>query len=103
MQNGAPVTPLAGRTALVAGASGSLGCEIARALATAGAHVLLHGRQADRLIPLAKDISDARFSAQIVVANLRDSDAAIKLLAASGSINMLVSNAADRDRRVLRP
>ena len=40
---------LDGRTALVTGSGRGLGWEMARALAEAGARVLLHGRVAERL------------------------------------------------------
>ena len=56
-----------GRTILVTGATGGIGSEIVRRLTRAGAHVLAHGRKADRLDalreetgchPLSFDITD---------------------------------------------
>lgn len=92
---------LAGKTALVTGAGGGLGRHIAQGLARAGAHVLLHGRDAARLVSLSRDIADAGGSAEIVIADLREEDAASEILRACDSINILVNNAADRDRRAL--
>ena len=92
---------LTGKTALVTGAGGGLGREIGNELARNGAHVLLHGRQAERLVPLARDIADAGGSSEIVLADLADEDAAAKLLTGRGPIQILVNNAGDRDRRSL--
>jgi gluconate 5-dehydrogenase len=95
------VTQLQGKIALVTGASGGLGGEIAKGLATAGAHVLLHGRAAERLLPLARLIADAGGSSEIVVADLRQEPAVAELLSAHHRIEILVNNAGDRDRRSL--
>lgn len=50
---------LAGRCALVTGSSAGLGLEIARAYAAHGAHVILHGRNASKLRPLAEELKAA--------------------------------------------
>ncbi|NUB22772.1 SDR family NAD(P)-dependent oxidoreductase, partial [Azospirillum formosense] len=50
---------LEGRVALVTGSGRGLGLEIARAMAGSGAHVLLNGRDAARLEPLAEAIAAA--------------------------------------------
>lgn len=92
---------LSGKIALVTGASGGLGSEIAKGLAGAGAHVLLHGRCADRLMPLARTIAGTGGSSAIVVADLRRADAADTLMEAGGPVDILVNNAGDRDRRAL--
>ncbi len=87
------------RIALVTGAGGGLGREIARGLARAGAHVLLLGRQADRLCALAVEIAAEGGSAEIVVADLADDVAGA--LPGGRSIDILVNNAGARDRRAL--
>ncbi len=50
---------LTGRCALVTGSSAGLGLEIARAYAAHGAHVILHGRNASKLRPLAEELKAA--------------------------------------------
>src|SRR4051812_3944650 len=49
---------LSGRVALVTGASGGIGGEIASALAKAGARVALSGRSAERLARVRQSIED---------------------------------------------
>ena len=46
------------RVAMVTGASGGFGAESARALADAGARIVLVGRGGARLSPLAEEIGD---------------------------------------------
>jgi gluconate 5-dehydrogenase len=95
------VIQLKGKIALVTGASGGLGSEIAKTLAAAGAHVLLHGRQADKLARIDRVIAHSGGSSEIVVADLRQDNAVAKLLTRGGVVNILVNNAGDRDRRSL--
>lgn len=97
--DGEVVIQLQGKIALVTGAGGGLGSEIARGLAAAGAHVVLHGREARRLLALQQAIADAGGTAEIVVADLHREDAAATLLSARDRIDILVNNAGDRDRR----
>jgi gluconate 5-dehydrogenase len=92
---------LHGSVALVTGAGGGLGSEIAKGLAGAGAHVLLHGRQVDRLTPVLRSITDGGGTSEIVMADLAREDAASRLLDTHGSIRILVNNAGERDRRPL--
>jgi len=95
------VFQLKGKTALVTGASGGLGSEIAKRLAAAGAHILLNGRHAERLSSLMRAIVDVGGSAKIIVSDLRDEDAAVTLLSSVDRVDILVNNAGDRDRRSL--
>src|SRR5258708_30197475 len=50
---------LDGRTALVTGSGRGLGWEMAKALAEAGARVLLHGRSRERLLPRLEELRAA--------------------------------------------
>jgi short-subunit dehydrogenase len=79
---------VAGRTALVTGASGGLGQAIARGLAGAGAKLVLSGRRADVLEELASQLGAA-----VAPADLSDPDAVRALAAAPGDIDILVANA----------
>lgn len=82
---------LAGKSALVTGASGDTGMAIALALVEAGATVHATGRREDRLLELRE-----RAPERIVphVAEFSDADAAERLIAATGPIDILVCNAA---------
>ena len=95
---------LTGKTALVTGATGGIGAEIARALHGAGAHVVLSGTREAVLADLAAEL-DGRTS--IVPANLSDSAAVDGLIglaeAAAGQVDILVANAGiTRDGLLLR-
>ncbi len=85
---------LTGRKALVTGATGGIGEEIARALHNAGATVGLHGTRAEKLESLAAEFGDR---IHIFPANLSDRDA-VKALGAKaeaelGGVDILVNNA----------
>ncbi|MDX6671829.1 MAG: hypothetical protein QOI91_2192 [Solirubrobacteraceae bacterium] len=79
---------LQGRTALVTGATGGLGQAIARALRARGASVVVSGRRADVLEPLA-----AELGGRAIVADLADRAAVDRLAAECGDIDVLVANA----------
>lgn len=85
---------LTGRKALVTGASGGIGEEIARMLHKQGAIVGLHGTRAEKLEELANDLGERTF---VFPANLSDRDA-VKALgekaeADLGGVDILVNNA----------
>lgn len=63
---------LAGRVAIVTGASSGIGWEVARALAGAGARTVLAARSAERLADLAKEIEAAGGSALAVPTDVTD-------------------------------
>jgi short-subunit dehydrogenase len=79
---------VAGRSALVTGASGGLGQAIARRLAAAGASLILSGRRAGVLEELA-----AELGAQVAAADLADAGSVRALAAAHGDVDILVANA----------
>lgn len=85
---------LAGRTAVVTGASSGIGEATARALAAAGARVLLVARRAERLEALAADLGRG---ASGLALDLADPGAAQKLLDTAierlGAVDILINNA----------
>jgi 3-oxoacyl-[acyl-carrier protein] reductase len=96
---------LTGKTALVTGATGGIGGEIARALHAAGAHVILSGTRQAALDALSADLGE-RTSA--VAANLSDAASVDRLVAAAEAasgrdLDILVANAGiTRDGLMLR-
>jgi short-subunit dehydrogenase len=82
---------LAGRKALLTGATGGLGRAIALALAQRGATLLLSARKQDALEALAAELpgDDHR----VLPADLAEPGAAEKLAAGAGAVDVLVANA----------
>jgi 3-oxoacyl-[acyl-carrier protein] reductase len=96
---------LTGKRALVTGASGGIGREIAKALAAAGARVALSGTRVAALEDTAKEIGAP--DQPILPCNLADQDAVDKLVpsaeAALGGLDILVNNAGmTRDNLFMR-
>ena len=85
---------LTGKSALVTGASGGIGGEIARALHAQGANVALSGTRVDPLQALADDLGERAF---VQPCNLGDPEAVKALPAAAseamGGLDILVNNA----------
>ena len=86
------------RTALVTGATGGIGLELARLLAADGFHLILVGRRRDRLDQLAAELGAAhRIDVQVEARDLSEPGAASRLwsdLASRGArIDVLVNNA----------
>lgn len=95
---------LAGKTALITGASGGIGAAIARALHRQGAAVALSGTRESALATLAAELGER---AHVCPADLADPKAADALIAAAeaalGRIDILVNNAGlTRDGLALR-
>jgi len=82
---------LAGRTALLTGATGGLGRAIAKALAMRGASVALSARKADALEALAADLPGDGH--RVLPADLAEAGAAERLAAEAGEVDILVANA----------
>jgi gluconate 5-dehydrogenase len=97
--NAADIPDQDGRTAVVTGANGGLGLETARALAGAGAHVVMAARNQDKAAAAVEDIRgevpDA--SLEIVALDLSSQasvrDAAERINGAHDRIDILVNNA----------
>jgi short-subunit dehydrogenase len=82
---------LAGKKALLTGATGGLGQAIALALAQRGASVALSGRKADALEALAAELPGDGH--RVLVADLAEPGVALKLAADAGQVDVLVANA----------
>ena len=96
---------LRNKIALVTGASGGIGAQIATALHAQGAKVVLHGTRAAKLEALKADLGER---AATVTANLANRDAVAGLVDAAcevggGPLNILVNNAGiTRDGLLMR-
>jgi gluconate 5-dehydrogenase len=102
------VTPpfsLAGRVVLVTGAARGLGFEIARAVAAAGAHVVVNGRDEARARAAADRIAAEGNRASTAVFDIADETASVGAVAATGErhgrLDGLVNNVGVRNRKPL--
>lgn len=91
------ITPLAGRRALITGASRGIGAAIARTLAAQGADVVLAARSARPIRSLAEELSGLGVRAHAVTADMTDraslGDLMDRTADALGGLDILVNNA----------
>jgi short-subunit dehydrogenase len=80
---------LAGKRVLITGASGGIGHAIARAFAAHQSRLVLTGRRAEVLEPLARELD-----AEMIVADLGDRGDVEHLLEQTGEVDVYVANAA---------
>jgi len=91
-----PKTPsfsLAGKKALVAGASSGIGFACASALAEAGAHVVLGARRVEKLEQIVAAMSEKGWSAEALQLDIADVEATAATVAANGPFDILVNSA----------
>lgn len=84
---------LAGRTALVTGASRGLGVFIARRLAKERMHLVLSARDASKLEALRDELAKDGLDVRIVAADVRSAADRARLVEEAGAIDVLVNNA----------
>ena len=92
---------LAGRKALLTGATGGLGRAIAEALAARGATLLLSARKRDALEALAAELPGDGH--RVLPADLAEPGAAERLAAEAGEVDILVANAGLPGAGLARP
>jgi uncharacterized protein len=80
---------ISGSTVLLTGATGGLGQAIARALSAKGAQLILTGRRAAVLEPLASELG-----ARALAVDLNEASEVDRLLSEAGELDILVANAA---------
>ena len=93
--------PLAGRVALVTGATQAMGAAIARRLAAGGAAVVGVGRSAERGLAVARSLRAEGLDADFVAADVSDEAEVARAVAAAvsryGRLDIVVNNAAAMD------
>jgi NAD(P)-dependent dehydrogenase (short-subunit alcohol dehydrogenase family) len=101
---------LAGKTAIVTGAASGIGVETARALASAGARVVMPVRSRDKAEAVAADIRGATGNAKVEVADMDLADfASVRrfadaFVASGAALDLLINNAgimATPERRIM--
>lgn len=92
---------LDGKTALVTGAGRGLGLAIAKALAQAGAFVLLNGRSEEPLTKAVAEIQSEGGSASTLAFDVTDQTQVENAFARIAQIDILVNNVGLRDRRAV--
>jgi NADP-dependent 3-hydroxy acid dehydrogenase YdfG len=88
------MSSLAGKVAIVTGASAGIGVAVARSLADAGANVVLAARRADRIEALARELPTDALAVACDVADDAQVDALVgAALDRFGQVDVLVNNA----------
>ncbi len=97
MSGAAELFSLKGRNAFVTGASGHLGRTMSRALGSAGAHLILNGRNEAKLKAFAEELSAENISSEIAAFDIMDEEAVAALFAKMDSdarpLHVIINNA----------
>ena len=84
---------LAGRRALITGASGGLGRHFALVLAAHGAQVIVAARRAEALAAVVDEVRATGQSANAVALDVRDEDSVDRAFAEAGTLDIVINNA----------
>lgn len=84
---------LAGKSALITGASSGFGAHFARLLAASGARVIVAARRADRLATLVEEIGTKGGTAVAVALDVADPQSITVAVERAGPVDILVNNA----------
>ena len=94
---------LTGKVAIVTGGNGGIGLGMAKGLASAGAHVVVVGRNADKNASAVDEIEKSGGKAMAMQTDVCDGDAVSRMVAAVvselGAIHILVNNAGTTVRK----
>lgn len=105
MFNATSLFDLSGKTALITGSSQGIGFALAGGLASAGASIVLNGRNAEKLESAAESLKASGATVHISAFDVTDHDAVAKAVVAiekeTGPINILVNNAGMQHRTPL--
>ncbi len=105
MFNASALFDLTGKTALITGSSQGIGYALAEGLGSAGARIVLNGRDQSKLDQAAEKLSDKNIDISIAVADVTDhaavAEAVNKVEAETGPIDILVNNAGMQHRSPL--
>lgn len=95
MKKGIEIFSLAGKTALITGATGYLGTAMAYALAEAGAHILVNARSQERSDVLVKALIESGCTAESAVFDVTDQSALKNFFQArqDAPVHILINNA----------
>jgi NAD(P)-dependent dehydrogenase (short-subunit alcohol dehydrogenase family) len=93
---------LDGRTAFVSGAAGHLGRAMALALASAGAHVIVNGRDDARLEDFERELRNTKLSAERATFNVMDTAKVREFFGGRKRLDIVVNNAVSMTPRPMR-
>ncbi|MEM8812013.1 MAG: SDR family oxidoreductase [Pseudomonadota bacterium] len=102
MGDGLKLFDLSGRTALITGSSQGIGFELAKGLQSAGAAIVLNGRNADKLAAAASEIPGAKTLAFDATDHGAARAAVDGFEAETGPVDILVNNAGMQHRTPLQ-
>ena len=87
------MSELAGKRALVTGASSGIGAQLAKLLAAEGVNLVLTARRKDALDRVAAECAATGVRVDVVTADLGRPDGAATVWAAAGAVDILINNA----------